>query len=80
MHLFGPSSRARAQVNKEKISRSKMLQGGTSGCSLGFVDIKTKVALQHMLLILKHNLCFDVKNLMGHSVYVAIVSLMLHLV
>ena len=38
------------------------IQDDQSGCSLGFVDIKTKVASQYMLLLLKHNFCFDDNN------------------
>ena len=37
-----------------------VVQGDTSGCSLGFVDIKTKVEFLITLLILKLNFCFDV--------------------
>ena len=40
----------------------KSIQGDTSGCSLGFVEVKTKVAFQYMLLILKRDFCFDVNN------------------
>ena len=35
------------------------LQGDHSGCTLCLVDMKTKVAFQSMLLLLKHNFCFD---------------------
>ena len=37
-------------------------QGDHSGCSLGFVDNKTKAELSYMDLILKRNLCFDVNT------------------
>ena len=60
MHVFGPRSRARALVNIEKISRSKFLHTDPSGCSLGLVDMKIKVAFQHMLLILRCNICSGV--------------------
>ena len=33
-----------------------------SDCSLGLIDIKTKVAFQYMLLIIKHNFCFEVST------------------
>ena len=36
------------------------VQGDTSGCSPGFVDIKAKVAFQYKDHILKLNFCFDV--------------------
>ena len=36
------------------------LQGDLSGCVMGFVDIKTKVAFQDKSYKLKHNLCFEV--------------------
>ena len=34
--------------------------GDPSGCLLSFVDIKTKVALQYMLLLPKCDFCFDI--------------------
>ena len=36
----------------------RYVQGDHSGCFLGLVDIKTKVASHYMLLILKCNFCF----------------------
>ena len=41
------------------------VQGEPSGCSLGFIDMKKKVAFQYMLLILNHNFYFDVNNTLG---------------
>ena len=41
---------------------SKIVQGDHSGCSLGLVDIKTEAEFQYMILILKHNFCFNVNN------------------
>ena len=38
------------------------IQGDHSSCTLGLVDIKTKVPFQYMFLILKHNICFDVNK------------------
>ena len=38
------------------------IQGDHSGCSRGLGNIKTRVAFQHKLLILKRNFCFDVNN------------------
>ena len=43
------------------------IQGDLSGCSLGFVDIKTMVALKYKVHILQRNLCFDI-SLNGHPV------------
>ena len=38
-------------------------QGDHSGCSLGFVDIKAKVAFQYKeYILLKCSLCFDVNQ------------------
>ena len=45
-----------------------VIQGDLSGCSLGFVDIKIKVAFQYMLLTIKRNFCFDVENTLGTTV------------
>ena len=42
-----------------------ILQGDQSGLSLGYVDIKTRVAFWYMDLILKHKLCFDVNTTLG---------------
>ena len=39
------------------------VQGETSDCSLGFVDILKKVVLVYKELLVKRNLCFDVYNL-----------------
>ena len=36
------------------------IQGDTSGCSLGFVDIKAKFAIKYEEHVIKLNLCFDV--------------------
>ena len=41
------------------------VQGDPTGCFPVFVDIKTKVAFQYMLLTLKRNFCFDVNNTWG---------------
>ena len=38
------------------------LQGGPSGCTLPFLDIKTKVPSQYIILILKCNAQFDVNK------------------
>ena len=38
------------------------VQGDPSGCSLGFVDIKTKVEFSYKDHILKRYLCFDVNK------------------
>ena len=38
------------------------LEGDYSGCSLGLVDIKTKIAFQYMLLLLKRNFSFNINN------------------
>ena len=35
------------------------IQGDTSGCSQGLVDIKSKVVFWHKELLLKLNFCFD---------------------
>ena len=43
-------------------SRQLYVQGDHSGCSLGCVDIKTKVPFQYVVLTLKQNFCFDVNN------------------
>ena len=42
--------------------RREEIQGDPSGSSPCFVDIRTKVAFQYMLLKLKFNLCLDVNN------------------
>ena len=41
------------------------IQGDTSGRTKPPVDIKTKVAFQYMLFILKRNFCFDVNRRFG---------------
>ena len=38
------------------------VQGDPSGCTLAFVDVKTKVPLQYSLLILKCNSQFNVNK------------------
>ena len=43
----------------------KKVQGDTSGGFQPTVDIRTKVAFQYMLLILKHNFCFYVNMRLG---------------
>ena len=43
----------------------QFIQGDPSSCSQPPVDIKTKVAFQYMLLILKHNFCCDVNSRLG---------------
>ena len=59
-----------------KLKTIKVIQGDTSGCSPGFVDIKGKVVLKYKKQILKLNFCFHVKcqlnlgsNLMCHPVH-----------
>ena len=47
------------------------VQGDHSGCSLGFVDFKTMAVFQYMLLLLKHNLCFDEQHL-GNNLMVTL--------
>ena len=42
-----------------------LIQVDTSGCSLGLVDNKTKVAFKCKENILKCNLCFDVNTTLG---------------
>ena len=49
------------------------VQGDPSGSSQPPVDIKTKVAFQYMIVIPKHNFCFNVNwrlgnYLIGHPV------------
>ena len=52
----------RPQADLRKEGGTSGLQVDYSGCLLGLVDIKTKVAFWYMLLILKHNFCLDVNN------------------
>ena len=59
-HLEGPrdnSSRAPSTI--------MIIQGDHSGCSLGLVDIKTKVVFHNVLLILKCNFCTYVNGTLG---------------
>ena len=44
------------------------VQGDTSGCSQGSVDIKTEVPFKYKESILKRNFNFDVNNLTCHPV------------
>ena len=44
---------------------SSDIQGDTSHCSLGSVDVKTKVAFQYKEHILKRNFCFHVNRTKG---------------
>ena len=41
-----------------------VVQGDTSGCSLGLVDIKIKVVFY---VVLKQNFCFDVNRTLNTS-------------
>ena len=47
------------------IINSSYIQGDTTGSSQPPVDIKTNGVFQYMLLILKHNFCFDVSRRLG---------------
>ena len=42
-----------------------LIQGGPSGCSLGYVDIKAKVVFQSVLLVLKRSFCCDANKTYG---------------
>ena len=50
----------------------EILQGEYSGCSLGVVDIKTKVVFQQEDHIIKRNLCFDVNKTQGTTWWVTL--------
>ena len=43
------------------------LQGDTSGCFLGFVDIKREAVFHYEEDVLKRNLCFDVNKTFGRT-------------
>ena len=43
------------------------VQGDPSGCSIGFVDIKAKFLIHHMLLILIGNSYFDLNSTLGKT-------------
>ena len=61
--------------NKGFNDQGRTIQGDRSGCSLGLIDIKTKVAFQYMLLILKqHNFCLDINNTWGTTRMVTLYS------
>ena len=50
------------------ISFITIIQGDTSRCSFGSVDIKSKVALWYKEHMLKHNFCFHVITPKGNNV------------
>ena len=47
------------------LGKQKVWQGDTSGRTKPTVDMKTKVAFQYNLFILKHNFCFHVNDRFG---------------
>ena len=60
--------RADPRFHENRNRNRDSIQGYPSRCSLGLVDIKTKVVFQYLLLILKRNFSFDLwNNLMYHS-------------
>ena len=44
-------------LNTVSANHQGSVQGDISGCSIGFVDIETKVVFQCMLLILRRSFC-----------------------
>ena len=53
------------KASRKNVQRLSYLQADPSLCSLGFVDVKTKVAFQHMLFM---QLLFCCQQRLGHNV------------